>query len=158
VLPFAYAARTDRMIAVAERKPAHGDSPTVALLVAQMAVLGIVVYLAGFGAIGYLSASIYFAVGPHPLAMRLVQEHGQREPGGLTSSYYGPLNRIMFNLGYHVEHHDFPNIPWHRLPQLRAIAPDWYPGPSAYRTRFRGFFAFIFDRRLDLWDRCIRRQ
>ena len=37
-----------------------------------------------------------------------------------TFSYYGKLNLLTFNVGYHNEHHDFPSVPWHRLPQIRA--------------------------------------
>ena len=29
-------------------------------------------------------------------------------------------------MGYHNEHHDFCNIPWSRLPALKAMAPEFY--------------------------------
>jgi sphingolipid delta-4 desaturase len=43
-----------------------------------------------------------------------------------TYSYYGPLNLLAYNVGYHNEHHDFPNVPWTRLPSIKALAPEWY--------------------------------
>src|SRR5207245_7373140 len=58
-------------------------------------------------------------------ATRWIQRHYMTAEGEQeTFSYYGPLNRVAFNVGYHNEHHDFPSVPWNRLPEIRAIAPE----------------------------------
>jgi len=37
---------------------------------------------------------------------------------------------IMISLVYpginYVEHHDFPGVPWNKLPELTRIAPEYY--------------------------------
>jgi MocE subfamily Rieske [2Fe-2S] domain protein len=53
--------------------------------------------------------------------------------------YMNPINRFLYwNMGYHVEHHMFPLVPYHALPKLHAIVkedmPPPYPGIiAAYR-------------------------
>jgi sphingolipid 4-desaturase/C4-monooxygenase len=82
----------------------------------------------GWKALMFLTASGWFAFGPHPVAARRYGEHltlGDAQP---TTSYYGPYNAFSFNLGYHVEHHDLPSVPWNRLPTLKVIAPELYRG------------------------------
>jgi fatty acid desaturase len=49
--------------------------------------------------------------------------HGHYEHAGGATSHYGALyNMLLFNDGYHVEHHAHPGVAWHRLPRYRA--PD----------------------------------
>ena len=44
-----------------------------------------------------------------------------------TMSTYSPLTSLScMNLNYHVEHHDFPTVPWSALPAVRAAAPEFY--------------------------------
>ena len=45
-----------------------------------------------------------------------------------SSSTYAGRWYSLLTLGtnYHVEHHDFPTIPLHKLGQLREIAPEFY--------------------------------
>ena len=41
-----------------------------------------------------------------------------------TSSFLTSISCL--NLNYYVEPHDFPKVPWSRLPQVKALAPTFY--------------------------------
>ncbi len=110
----------------------------------------IVLFLFGPNALLYLLASFWFSVGLHPLGARWIQEHYALAPGQGTFDYYGPLNRFALNIGYHNEHHDFPDVPWSRLPELKAMAPEYYDGLHAHYSWTKLFFAFLFDPRYSL--------
>lgn len=111
----------------------------------------------GWTSIVYLIASLFFSIGLHPLGGRWVQEHFTLDGKQETASYYGPLNRLALNVGYHVEHHDFPAIPWNRLPELRRIAPGYYDTLTHYDSLSRLFVAFLFDRRYSPYSRTVGR-
>ncbi len=116
-----------------------------------------VVVLLGWTAALYLFASLVFSVGPHPVGARWIQEHyltfGTDQE---TGSYYGPLNVVALNVGYHNEHHDFPGVPWHRLPQVKALVPEVYDTLASHRSWTRLWLRFLSDRSLTLFCRVTR--
>jgi len=64
--------------------------------------------------------------------------HGHYEHVAGTTSHYGMLyNMLLFNDGYHVEHHAHPGVPWNRLPQLRVPAArgSRWPAPLRWMER-----------------------
>lgn len=89
----------------------------------------------------YLGISLFFSQGLHPANARQLQRHYCNKQAGIvktnTYSHYGFWGNALFlNVGYHIEHHDFAQIPWTRLPELRAIAGKrFYPDNAAYESR-----------------------
>lgn len=114
--------------------------------------------LFGPKAIVYLLLSFFFSVGLHPLGARWVQEHYLTHGEQETYSYYGVLNAVAFNVGYHNEHHDFPSIPWNKLPKIKQMAPDYYDTLASHRSWTRLFFRFLFDREISLFSRVVRKE
>ena len=114
--------------------------------------------VAGWKAVLYLTLSSIFAIGLHPVGARWIQEHylTSGKAGQETFSYYGPLNRVAFNVGYHNEHHDFMMVPWSRLPRLKAMAPEFYDGLVHHRSWTALLFRFLLDPSLSLYSRRIR--
>ena len=113
----------------------------------------------GPNALLYLGASLFFSIGLHPLGARWIQRHFLTEDGDQeTFSYYGPLNRLAFNVGYHNEHHDFPSVPWNKLPEIRAAAPEVYENLSAHQSWARLLVRFLFDRKITLFSRIVRNE
>jgi len=107
-------------------------------------------------AVGFLVLSFFFSVGLHPLGARWIQEHYLTHGEQETYSYYGPLNKVAFNVGYHNEHHDFPSVPWNKLPQLKQKALPYYDSLASHRSWTLLFLRFLFSRELSLFSRIVR--
>lgn len=112
--------------------------------------------LCGANGAVYLLASFFFSVGFHPLGARWIQEHYTDDPAQETFSYYGPLNLVALNVGYHNEHHDFPCIPWNNLPKLKTLAPEYYEALKCHKSWTRLWLRFLFDSRYSLFARVVR--
>jgi sphingolipid delta-4 desaturase len=113
----------------------------------------------GWHSVAFLFISFWFSIGLHPLGARWIQEHyltysSEQE----TYSYYGALNKVAFNVGFHNEHHDFPSIPWNKLPQIRKTAPEYYDTLYYHTSWTKLFLRFLFDREISLFNRILRKE
>ncbi|CAK9001426.1 unnamed protein product [Durusdinium trenchii] len=92
--------------------------------------------LAGPGALIYLLiAEVAWQLPIHPACGMFVSNHGsgKRVDGQCAPSAslyvgdpWGWFDWVCLFANYHVEHHDFPDIPLLKLPELRRIAPEFY--------------------------------
>lgn len=132
----------------------------------QLSVDFLIVRNFGWTPMFYLLASDFLAGSLHPIAGHFIAEHyvfdappeydiyNTELPE--TYSYYGPLNFLVYNAGYHGEHHDFPYIPWTRIKKLREIAHEFYDPLPCYRSWVYVLYKFIFDSDMSLYCRIKR--
>lgn len=118
----------------------------------------IIIYFFGFNAIIYLLFSMVFGLGLHPVGARWIQEHFTLTEDQETYSYYGWLNNLSMNVGYHNEHHDFPSIPWNRLPALRKMAPEFYDTLIYHESWTKLLLSFLFNPDYSLYSRITRAE
>jgi len=117
----------------------------------------IIYYAYGFYALLYLLLSSVVGIGFHPAAGHFIAEHYEFVKGYETYSYYGPLNYLNFNVGFHNEHHDFPKIPWTRLSMVHKIAPEWYDHLPHHTSYVAVIYHYIMDDEIGPWSR-VKRQ
>ena len=123
-----------------------------------------VLLLLGSSSVLFLALSAYLAVGPHPTGAHIVQEHlNHAGKSFVSASYYGWMNAISLNLGCHLEHHDFANVPGPRLSRLRELAPEFYSGRFTHGSPLGSLCRFVFDPRIGIdsrvtWDRAAAEQ
>lgn len=132
------------------------DGMTVLNWLIQIAYVATLVYFWGWMAILYQLVSFFFSVGLHPLGARWVQEHFLTHGKQETKSYYGPLNVVNLNVGYHNEHHDFPSVPWNQLPKLHQEAPEYYENLGSHKSYTILLLKFLFDPSLSVYSRMAR--
>ena len=132
----------------------------------------------------YLITSSFLAGSLHPCAGHFIAEHyffsnvkkggtesirdsktsnGKKNPvpnlpPPETYSYYGPLNILTYNVGLHNEHHDFPAVPWTKLPTLHRIASEFYETLPCHRSWTWVIWTFIMDSDAGMWCRVKRSE
>jgi sphingolipid delta-4 desaturase len=105
----------------------------------------------------YLLAGSLLGMGWHPMAGHFVAEHFEFIKGQETYSYYGPLNYLAYNVGYHNEHHDFPKVPGRLLPKIREIAPEYYDNLPYYDSWTKVLLGFVFNHNMNQFCRVKRK-
>jgi len=117
-----------------------------------------ILYFLGTKSFAYLIGGTLLGLGLHPSAGHFIAEHYEFVAGTETYSYYGPANFFNFNVGYHNEHHDFPKIPWSKLPLVRKIAPEFYDNLPCYHSYVTEvFWPYITDASLGVYCRVKRK-
>ncbi|CAG8611625.1 29593_t:CDS:2 [Racocetra persica] len=116
----------------------------------------IIYHYCGYRGFLYLLMSLWFGFSIHPVAARYIQEHYTFDDGQETYSYYGRLNKIFMNIGYHNEHHDFTNVPWTRLPEIHKIASEYYENLAYHTSWLMVHWNFVMQRQFGLQSRVKR--
>uniref|UniRef100_A0A060SYC7 Sphingolipid delta(4)-desaturase n=1 Tax=Blastobotrys adeninivorans TaxID=409370 RepID=A0A060SYC7_BLAAD len=136
-------------------------------VVVQVVVDVAIVKWFGWTPFYYMLASAFLAGSLHPIAGHFIAEHyvmdppEKYDPYGTpfpeTYSYYGPLNILVYNVGLHNEHHDFPYVPWTRLYKLHDIAKEFYDPLPSHHSWSKVIWDFVLDPNVNLWCRVKRR-
>uniref|UniRef100_A0A5K4F2W8 FA_desaturase domain-containing protein n=2 Tax=Schistosoma mansoni TaxID=6183 RepID=A0A5K4F2W8_SCHMA len=104
----------------------------------------IIWYYFGIWTLAYFIIGTVLGLGLHPLSGHFISEHYLFADQQATHSYYGIGNYLMYNLGYHVEHHDFPYIAYTKLPKLKMIANEYYEQLPYHKSLCKVLWDFVF--------------
>jgi len=126
-------------------------------LLIQLVYNAIIFYYCGAKGIFYLIGGLLIPLGLHPMAAHFIAEHYMFKHGYETYSYYGPWNYITFNVGYHMEHHDFPYVPGSRLPEVKRIAAEFYDDLPQHLSWPKVIWEFLIDPDLGPYARIKRK-
>ncbi|CAF2099666.1 unnamed protein product [Rotaria magnacalcarata] len=113
-------------------------------------------YFFGGKTLSYFLLSTALGLSLHPISGHFIAEHYVFQQGYETYSYYGPLNAITYNVGYHNEHHDFPYIPGRNLPKVRKIAAEYYDYLPSYTSWIKVLYDFVTNDNVGPWARMTR--
>jgi sphingolipid delta-4 desaturase len=143
-----------RPMVVRPKQPRLIDQMNVVIVVISDLI---VAHFCGLRGVLYLVLSTLLGMGFHPVAGHFIAEHFVFTEGTETYSYYGSLNLICWNVGYHNEHHDFPRVPGFRLPQVKAIAPEFYDNLPQHKSWTYVLYRYVTDPTIGPFNR-IRRE
>jgi sphingolipid delta-4 desaturase len=129
----------------------------IANAVLQIAFDFAILHFLGWKSFVYLFVGFLAGMGLHPLAGHYISDHYVFQDGQETYSYYGPINLVTFNVGHHVEHHDFPFVTGRNLPKIRRVAPEFYEGLVVHTSWIRLMYDFVFDPKMSLRSRVKRK-
>lgn len=109
-------------------------------------------YLGGKALI-YLFAGSILGLGWHPMSGHFIAEHYEFIEGQETYSYYGGLNKLAYNVGFHNEHHDFPRCRGRLLPLVKEACrtggeirvKEEYRWDQELKSDPIGFFKTVFS-------------
>lgn len=124
----------------------------------EFAFDALIVYYLGGKSLFYMIAGSLLGMGLHPVAGHFISEHYMFHSEAETYSYYGPLNKVTFNVGYHNEHHDFPNVPGSLLPKVREYAPEYYDTLPHHTSWVKVLFDYIVDPSIGPYARMKRKE
>ncbi|KAL7448785.1 hypothetical protein ACHAWC_000921 [Mediolabrus comicus] len=142
-----------RPLAVNPKEPTRWEFINIAcIIIFDLSI----VYVWGVRELLYLVVGTLFGMGLHPVAGHFIAEHYVMHQGQETFSYYGPLNWLTFNVGYHNEHHDFANISGKHLPDVRKIAPEYYDDIPHYHSWVKVIYDYIVDDGISPYSRTKR--
>lgn len=101
-------------------------------LLGKYSFMGLAFWFGGFWCFLYFKLAAGFSLGAfaHPYGGFWLMQHAAMARNGFqpTLSYSGSRIWHWLNLGelYHVEHHDFPWVPFTKIEEVRRIAPEYY--------------------------------
>lgn len=127
-------------------------------VVTQLAFDAIFIHYAGMRSFSFLVASTLLGGGLHPISGHFISEHYSFNPNQETYSCYSPLNALIYNVGYHNEHHDFPKVPGSRLYRIREIAPEYYDTLDYHTSWTWVIFRYITDSNVGPFSRTKRNR
>jgi len=127
-------------------------------LFVQLGFDAVIWYYLGGHILVYMIVGTLMAMGLHPVAGHFISEHYMFKKGYETYSYYGPLNWLTFNVGYHMEHHDFPYISGSKLPEVKRIASEYYDHLPQHNSWIKVLYDFITDPDIGPYARIRRKH
>lgn len=138
---------TDRFVPPSRRAKVHNEARL--MVAAYAALLGICLAF-GFTALLYVWL-LPLLLGQPFLRLFLLAEHGRCPyvanmfENTRTTYTSWLVRKLTWNMPYHAEHHAYPTVPFHRLPQLHTLARDHLRRTEAGYAQFHAKYIDSLD-------------